>query len=84
VTVRIPPGTPSGKVLRVRGRGVAGNNGKGGGDLLVTVDVLVPTELNDEQREALDSLGKVFDTDVRAPLFTQQHNRRRTDDDGTA
>jgi molecular chaperone DnaJ len=84
VTVRIPPGTPSGKVLRVRGKGVPSNNGKSGGDLLVTVDVAVPTELNDEQREALDSLAKVFDTDVRAPLFTQQHNRRRTDSDGTA
>src|SRR6185369_1722428 len=33
VTVRIPPGTPSGKVLRVRGEGVAGNgNGRNGKD----------------------------------------------------
>ena len=47
VTMRIPPGTPSGKVMRVRGQGVAGDNeghnGKGkGGDLLVTIEVLVP------------------------------------------
>jgi molecular chaperone DnaJ len=83
VTVRIPPGTPSGKVMRVRGRGVAGNNGKDGGDLLVTIDVVVPTELNDEQREALDNFARAFDTDVRAGLFTEQRNRRRTDSDGT-
>src|SRR5580765_3982039 len=48
VTVRIPPGTPSGKVLRVRGHGVPGDaNGKKGGDLLVTVDVQVPDALDE-------------------------------------
>ena len=36
VTVRVPPGTPSGKVMRVRGKGIPSGNGKGTGDLLVT------------------------------------------------
>jgi molecular chaperone DnaJ len=77
VTVRIPPGTPNGKTLRVRGRGVPSSNGKGGGDLLVTVDVVVPTELTDEQREAVEALSTAFPEDPRAGMFTQ--SRRRTD-----
>ncbi len=53
VTVRIPPGTPSGKVLRVRGRGVDAGRARRG-DLLVTIDVKVPVQLNDEQRSAVE------------------------------
>src|SRR5437879_1176676 len=51
VTVRIPPGTASAKTLRVRGRGMP-KAGGGAGDLLVTVDVVVPQSLSDEQRRA--------------------------------
>ncbi|WP_419849093.1 DnaJ C-terminal domain-containing protein [Candidatus Poriferisocius sp.] len=56
VTLRLPPGSQPGKVLRVRGRGV--ETPKGTGDLLVTVDLEVPTELNDEQRQALEAYEK--------------------------
>ncbi|MQM25680.1 molecular chaperone DnaJ [Glycomyces albidus] len=49
VTLRVPPGTPTGRVLRVKGRGVPGK-----GDLLVTVDVEVPAELTTEALEALE------------------------------
>jgi len=79
VTVRIPPGTPSGKVLRVRGRGVPAENGKAAGDLLVTVDVQVPVHLTDDQRRAIAGLAGVLDEDPRAPLMSALHNRRRTD-----
>ncbi len=74
VTVRIPPGTPSGKVLRVRGKG-AGDKG----DLLVTVDVQIPVNLNKEQRDAVDALAKVLDEDPRASLFGQTQKRRQDD-----
>ncbi len=77
VTMRVPAGTASGKVMRVRGRGV--RNGKGAGDLLVTVDVQVPTQLNVEQRAAVDALGEAFTDDPRALLYAQEHNRRRSD-----
>ncbi len=53
VTVRIPPGTPNGRTFRVRGKGVRRADATLG-DLLVTVDVQVPTELTDTARNALE------------------------------
>jgi molecular chaperone DnaJ len=53
VGVRVPPGTPSGRTFRVRGRGGPKRDGSGQGDLLVTVDVVVPQELSEEARKAL-------------------------------
>jgi molecular chaperone DnaJ len=64
VTLKVAPGTSSGQVLRVRNRGVPagpGRNAKKAGDLLVKVEVVVPTELNDEQKSALESLAAVTD-----------------------
>ena len=63
VTVRVPPGTASGKTLRVRGRGVSAGVSKNGkpGDLLVKIEVSVPTNLTDEQRSAVENLAAVSD-----------------------
>jgi molecular chaperone DnaJ len=79
VTVRIPAGTPSGKVLRVRGKGVTADGAKKGGDLLVTVEVQVPVNLTGPQREALENLATVLDEDPRAALSAVTHDRRKTD-----
>ncbi|MDP8959040.1 MAG: molecular chaperone DnaJ [Actinomycetota bacterium] len=57
VTLRIPPGTKSGRTFRVRGRGVE-RPGQGRGDLLVTVSVVVPTDLPPEARELLEQLRR--------------------------
>ena len=54
VTLRIPPGTRSGRTFRVKGKGVAA--AKGSGDLLVTVEVAVPTKLSAAERKAVESL----------------------------
>jgi molecular chaperone DnaJ len=67
VTVRIPPGTAPGKTLRVRGRGMP-KAGGGVGDLLVTVDVVVPQSLSDEQRQALEALAAAESANPRAHL----------------
>lgn len=56
VTLKIPPGTRSGRTFRVPGRGVPRSTGAG--DLLVTVDVVVPEELTDKQREAIQALDR--------------------------
>jgi molecular chaperone DnaJ len=56
VTLRLKPATQSGSRHRVKGRGIATK--KRTGDLIVTVDIDVPTELNDEQRAAIDDLAR--------------------------
>lgn len=60
VTLKVPPGTPSGKTFRVKGRGVASSSGTG--DLLVTVVVEIPTKLSEEARAAVESLADALDT----------------------
>ncbi len=58
VKVKVPPGSRSGKTLRVKGRGV--RVGDAVGNLLVTVQIDVPTELTDEQRAAVEALGETL------------------------
>ncbi|RYE77563.1 MAG: molecular chaperone DnaJ [Myxococcales bacterium] len=69
VTVKVPAGTPTGRVMRVRGRGVARKDGTKG-DLLVTLDVQVPPELTDETRAAIEAYRAArAGADPRAKLF---------------
>jgi molecular chaperone DnaJ len=55
VSLKLPPGTPSGKTFRVRGKGVGGT--AGAGDLLVTVQVSVPEQLSEAARNAVEALA---------------------------
>lgn len=57
VKLRVAPGTPSGRVLRVKGRGIT--TSKGTGDLLAVVQVAVPAHLDDAAREALEKYREV-------------------------
>jgi molecular chaperone DnaJ len=57
VKLRLRPGTQSGSRHRVKGRGIATK--KGTGDLIVTVDVVVPTSLTDTERAAIERLAEV-------------------------
>ena len=72
VRVKVPAGTPSGRTLRVRGRGVKGTGGAEGhpdGDLLVTVQVAVPQRLSGKARDAVLAFDEATkDGDVRADL----------------
>ncbi len=69
VKVRVAPGTAAGTTLRVRGRGVpSARNGSKPGDLLVKVDVLVPSSLTDDQREAVEALAKLTNPAPREHL----------------
>ena len=68
VRLKIPAGTQSGKTLRVRGKGAPKLKGGGSGDLRVKVDVVVPKELTDGQREALERLSEETHEDVRAHI----------------
>ena len=60
VEMRIPAGTQSGQVFRLRGKGVPHLQSSGRGDQLVTVRVIIPSELTDEQKRLLAELGKTF------------------------
>jgi molecular chaperone DnaJ len=71
VSLKVKPGTASGTVMRVPGRGVPGGTGRNAGkpgNLLVKVEVLVPTELTDEQRAAVESLAAVTDDAPRVAV----------------
>ncbi|MFP4591695.1 MAG: molecular chaperone DnaJ [Halobacteriales archaeon] len=71
VELRVPAGTQPGDRFRLDDRGMPRLEGRGRGDLIVEVDVRVPTELTEEQREALQALAGAMDEelDVDASLF---------------
>ena len=71
VTVKLPPGTPNGRVFRVRGKGAPRKDGSRG-NLLVKVDVQVPAHLSDEARKAVQAFAEATPGgDLRADLFTE-------------
>jgi len=58
VKLRVAPGTPSGRVLRVKGRGVT--TPKGVGDLLAVVQVAVPSHLSQDAQEKLEAFAEAL------------------------
>jgi molecular chaperone DnaJ len=58
VSLKIPAGTESGKLLRVKGRGAPQLKGNGRGDLLARVKVTVPKKLSKAEKEALEEYQK--------------------------
>jgi molecular chaperone DnaJ len=63
-SIQIPAGTQTGRIFRVRGRGVPHLRRSGRGDLLIVVQVVVPTELDDRQRELFQELGTTLGREV--------------------
>ena len=69
VSLKVPPGTASGRTFRVRGRGVQKATGTNG-DLLVTVEIAVPRELDEEAAAALRTYAESTKSfDPRAGLL---------------
>jgi molecular chaperone DnaJ len=63
--VRLAPGTPTGRVLRVKGRGI--KKGAITGDLLITIEVQVPRRAEGKAEEAIKAFAlATSDEDVRA------------------
>jgi molecular chaperone DnaJ len=56
----IPSGTQTGAIFRIRGQGVPYIRSRGRGDLIVSVLVVVPKKLNDEQRRVIENLSKTL------------------------
>ena len=70
VTLRLAPGTPTGRVLRVKGRGVT--KGTTTGDLLVTIEVQIPQRVDGEALETLKKFAELTqEHDVRGDLKTK-------------
>jgi molecular chaperone DnaJ len=58
VKLKVAPGTPNGRVLRVKGRGVTTE--KGSGDLLATVEVAVPNHVSAEAQKHLEDFAEAM------------------------
>jgi molecular chaperone DnaJ len=70
VTVRIAPGTPNGRTLRVKGRGIT--KGSTTGDLLVTVEVQVPQRVDGKALDALKTFAEeMASEDVRSDFVSK-------------
>ena len=75
VSLRVAPGTASGRVLRVRGKGIARRDGKTG-DLLVTLQVSVPSNMDDQAKKALEEyLAATSGHDPRPDLTAMLQQR---------
>ncbi len=65
--LKIPAGTPSGKILRMRGKGILRLRGRGAGDELVHVVVWVPRRPTSEEKDLLKKFGKLTSGKVPGP-----------------
>jgi molecular chaperone DnaJ len=63
--ITIEPGTPSGKVIHLRGKGIPAINGRGRGDHLVQLVVAVPKTMNAKEEELVRQLAGVQDSKVK-------------------
>jgi molecular chaperone DnaJ len=75
VALRVPPGTASGRVLRVRGKGIVRRDGQAG-DLLVTLQVSVPAKLDEAARTALEAYAKATANQDPRPDLTAMLEKR--------
>src|SRR4030095_13519869 len=62
--LKVPAGTQTGTVFRVRGQGMPVLGGRGKGDLFVSVSVMTPTSLTREQRKLLAQVAKIETQDL--------------------
>jgi len=77
VSLRVPPETQNGRTIRLAGQGMPRGRGPwarsdaggGAGDLYVTVKVVLPTKLNDQEKECVRKIGERHSDDVRRHLL---------------
>lgn len=68
VQLKIPPGTKSGQVLRLRGKGVPNMKTKSRGDMYVKVKVEVPVTNDEEALQAATTLERFYKRDIRSHI----------------
>ena len=74
VRVKVPPGSRAESKLRLKGKGLPAATG-GHGDLFLTIQIVMPPSLTDEERKLYDQLGAIPHPDPRAELLTQARRR---------
>jgi len=75
VRMKIPAGTQSGKIFRLKGKGIPDLHGYGKGDEFVIVRIKVPTSLTQQQRKLLEEFAHVSSEDIESPSFTEKIKR---------
>lgn len=74
-SIKVPPGTKPGTVIRLKGEGPAHAKGSGRGDIHFRIEVEIPDKLNKEQRDAVDDLASVMNGNPRESLLSQAARR---------
>jgi molecular chaperone DnaJ len=77
-TVRVPEGTESGTVLRLRGKGMPNVSGRGRGDLHVVVQVITPRKLTREQKRLLEQLAATIPSQQAEPRGREAADQERS------
>lgn len=72
VKMKIPSGTQSGKIFRLKGKGIPDLHNKTPGDELVRVHVTIPTVLNSQQRKLIEEFARISGEDVSKESFTEK------------
>jgi len=75
IELKIPPGSQPGDILRLRGRGMPGLEGRRRGDLFAHLDVRIPKKLTSEQRKAVEAAASLVSTEVHHEGFFEKFKR---------
>lgn len=70
VDVTVPPGSQTGDELRISGRGVPGRSPGDTGDLVITLEIVLPATLDARSRDLIREFGRLNRDDVRRGLFS--------------
>lgn len=72
VSMKIPPGTQSGRIFRLKEKGIPDLHARGIGDELVRVNVEIPLRLSPQQRKLIEEFAKVSGEDIDKDSFTDK------------
>jgi molecular chaperone DnaJ len=72
VQMRIPPGTQSGRIFRLKEKGIADLHGRGIGDELIRVSVEIPKNLTAEQRRLIEEFARLSGEDINSESLTDK------------
>jgi len=71
-SMKIPQGTQSGRIFRLKGKGIPDLHGRGIGDELIKVDVQIPVRLTPEQRKLIEEFARLSGEQVNSETFTER------------